>query len=110
VSSYLLIGSRDVFEYGDAAYLYDQAKGLADAGNDVTMFLVQNAVLMARKGVDKSPIPKVLGQKRIKVLADEFCLKERAIGKDAILQGIQVSNVDALVDMLAQDGVKAVWH
>jgi len=110
LGKYLLIASRDCFEYADAAYFCDQARGLAGAANDVTLFLLQNSVLMARKGIGQNPLAKVAGAKKVQVLADDFCLRERAIGKDALLPGIQVSNVDHLVDLLMQDGVKAVWH
>src|SRR2546426_11091313 len=109
MAKYLMIESRDCFEYGDAPYFIEQAQGLASKGNDVTMFLVQNGVLMARKGVDDNPVAKI-AKGKVKVLADDFCLRERGIPSTSLLDGIGVSNVDQLVDMLAQDGVKAVWH
>ena len=33
LSEYVLIESRDPFEYGDARYLYDMARGLAEKDN-----------------------------------------------------------------------------
>ena len=48
MAQYLLIESRDPFESNDVGYYYDLAKGLVDAGNQVTLFLAQNGVLSAR--------------------------------------------------------------
>ena len=48
MAGYLLIESRDPFESNDVGYYYELAGGLVEAGNQVTLFLVQNAVLAAR--------------------------------------------------------------
>ncbi len=109
MGKYLLIESRDPFEYADVGYFCTMAKDLASAGNAVTLFLVQNGVLMARKGAN-SPVQSVLKDSKVQVLADDFCLKERAIQQGALLAGVKVSNVDSLVELLTEDGVKAVWH
>ncbi len=111
MANYLMIASRDCFEYGDVGYFCNQAKDLAAGGNDVTVFLVQNAVLMARQGIDGNPLAAVLdGGAKVQVLADGFCLRERGIKAGALLPGVTVRDIDDLVDRLAEDGVKAVWH
>ncbi|MCH8194763.1 MAG: DsrE family protein [Chloroflexi bacterium] len=111
MSNYLMIASRDCFEYADVGYFCNQAQDLAAGGNDVTLFLVQNAVLMARKGIDGNPLAGVVGDgSKVEVLADGFCLKERGVKSGSMLSGVKVSDVDHLVDLLTQDGVKAVWH
>jgi len=51
VKNYLLIESRDPFESNDVLYYYELSKGLVEAGNEVTLFLVQNGVLAARPSV-----------------------------------------------------------
>lgn len=106
MSSYLLIESRSPWEAGDVPYFYGLARDLAGAGNDVTLFLVQNGVLPARKGADSA-----LGSvgSKVKVLVDDFSLRERAMKPDSLMPGVAVSGVDALVDLLAA-GAKAVWH
>lgn len=48
MASYLLIESRDPFEFADVALCHDLARRLAAAGNRVTVFLVQNSVLGVR--------------------------------------------------------------
>ena len=111
MSNYVLIESRDPFEYGDARYLYDMAGGLAQKGNDVTLFLIQNGVLTARPGVKDNPLASLSGRSSsVKVLADDFSLRERGISQSALAEGVKVSNVDNLVDLLAQEDAKIVWH
>ena len=109
MSKYLLIESRDPFEYGDVDYFTGLAGDLAGRGNDVTLFLVQNSVLMARQGAT-SPLGNLVKGGKVAVLADDYSLRERAVKADTLLPGVKVSNVDNLVDLLAEDGVKAVWH
>lgn len=107
---YLLIESRDPFESGDVRYFCLMAKDLASNGNQVAVFLVQNGVFMARQGLNPNPLSEALGNGKVEVLADEFCLRERAIQPSALAHGVKVSDVGHLVDLLTQDGVKAVWH
>lgn len=64
---------------------------------------------MARKGANSPAMDLLSGGTNVRILADGFCLKERAI-TEGLLPGVKVSDVDTLVDLLASDGVKAVWH
>jgi sulfur relay (sulfurtransferase) complex TusBCD TusD component (DsrE family) len=106
MAQYLLIESRDPFESKDASYYYDLSKGLVDAGNEVTLFLVQNGVLAARPST-ASPALTALSRSGVKVLADEFSLKERAISK--LAEGVAASPIDVVVEHLAA-GHKTLWH
>ena len=111
MAQYILIESRDPFEYGDSLYMYDLAGDLSAKGNDVTLFLVQNGVLTTRKAVKDNPLPKV--QQRapgIVVQADDFSLRERGISTSNLVDGVSVSSVDDLVNLLVQDDAKLVWH
>ena len=111
MSRYLLIESRDPFEYGDARYMYDLAGELVGRGNDVTLYLLQNGVLTVRQGVKGNPLASLPeGSAKVKVLADDFSLRERGIATSALAAGVQVSNVDNLVDLLVQEGTKILWH
>ena len=49
MAKYLLIESRDPFDSGDVGEFYELAAGLAQDGNEVTFFLVQNGVLPAAR-------------------------------------------------------------
>ena len=111
MADYVLVESRDPFEYSDTGYFYEVAADLSKAGNNVTFFLVQNGVLTARKGVSNSAVEKL--QKSapgVKIMADEFSLRERAITGQKLASGVVSSDVDQLVDLLAVSGVKAIWH
>ena len=111
MARYTLIESRDPFEYGDSLYMYDLAGDLAGKGNDVTLFLIQNGVLTTRKGVKNNPLTGLKQRApAVNVAADDFSLRERGISQSSIVEGVKVSNVDNLVDMLVQDGTKIVWH
>ena len=111
MAQYVLIESRDPFEYGDSLYMYDLAGDLAAKGNDVTLYLVQNGVLTTRKGVKNNPLSG-LSQRApsVNISVDDFSLRERGISQSSIVEGASVSNVDNLVDLLVQDGAKIVWH
>ena len=110
---YLLIESRDPFDCADVPYFFKVAKDLAEKGEDVVLYLVQNGVLCLRKGARPSAIFDWLGdgpKSRVKVLADDFSLRERAIHKEELISVAQASNVDALVDLLVEEKRKAIWH
>jgi predicted peroxiredoxin len=111
LAQYVLIESRDPFEYGDSLYMYELAGNLASKGNDVTLFLVQNGVLTTRKGVKNNPLATLReNAPSVKVSVDDFSLRERGISEASIVEGASVSNVDDLVDLLVQEGAKIVWH
>jgi sulfur transfer complex TusBCD TusB component (DsrH family) len=106
MAEYLLIESRDPFESNDVGYYYELARGLLEAGNKVTVLLVQNAVLAARPSA-QAPALRALANAGIKVLADEFALKERGIAK--LLDGVQPVPIEIVVDHM-EAGHKTLWH
>jgi predicted peroxiredoxin len=109
MAHYLFIESRDPFDSRDVQFVADNAAELKSAGNDVTVYLVQNGVLGARKGAQGSHVAK-LAAAGVRLLADDFSLRERGIKRDECAAGIKESNIDALVDMLVADNTKAIWH
>ncbi len=106
MASYLLIESRDPFESNDVGYFYDLARDLAEGGNQVTMLLVQNGVLAARPSQPATRL-SALAKLGVRVLADDFSLRERGIKK--VADGIAPSAIDVVVDHL-EAGHKAMWH
>lgn len=103
---YLLIESRDPFESNEVAYYYELSKGLVEAGNQVTLLLVQNGVLAARPSAHSAAL-SALGKSGVKILADEFSLKERGISK--LAEGVAATPIDVVVDHL-EAGHKTLWH
>src|SRR5262245_58632171 len=108
MAKYLLIESRDPFESNDVAYYYNLAAGLAKEGNEVTLFLVQNGVLAARKSA-KSDWLATVSAIAIDVRADDFSLRERGIEVEKLLKGVKASPLDFVIDALTA-GAKTLWH
>jgi predicted peroxiredoxin len=106
MGEYLLIESRDPFESNDVGYYYELARGLVEAGNQVTLFLVQNAVFAVRPLADTPKLRALVGS-GVKILADDFALKERGITK--LLDGVQIAPIEIVVDHL-EAGHKTFWH
>jgi len=107
LAKYLLIESRSPWESRDVGYYYGLARDLAAAGNEVTLYLVQNGVMPARKGAKDGGLSELRGN--VEVLADDFSLRERAIPKESLAAGVVASGIETLVDLLAA-GAKAAWH
>jgi predicted peroxiredoxin len=90
----------------DVGYYYDLARGLVEAGEKVTLFLVQNGVFAARPSAKAPQLRELVGS-GVKILADDFALKERGITK--LLDGVQIAPIEIVVDHL-EAGHKALWH
>ena len=111
MTQYVLIESRDPFEYADTNYMYTTANDLAARGNDVTLYLIQNGVFCTRRGVANNPLVTLrTNAPSVRVEADDFSLRERGISANGLVEGVNVSNVDNLVDLLVREGNKIVWH
>jgi len=108
--SYLFIESRDPFETRDVEEGYRLLAELAAQQTPVTLFLVQNGVLVARQGARAEQFAALAAHPRVTVLADTFALQERGIPPNALVPGVQTSDMDTLVDLLMADGQKAIWH
>ena len=107
--SYVFIESRDPFESRDAQFIVDTATALKQHDNEVTVFLVQNGVLGARRNAIGSHLPQ-LAKAGITLLADTFSLKERGMVSAEISPAVKESSVEALVDLLVRENTKAIWH
>lgn len=108
MAKYLVIESRDPFDSSDSGYFAELVQGISKRGNETTLFLLQNGVLPARKGSKHSNVIADLIRSKVKVLADGFSLRERAIGR--LADGVEMADMDRLVDLLLQPGTKAIWH
>ena len=109
MAKYLLIASRDPFADNDVGHYYDLASGLARDGNEVTLFLVQNGVLPARRGARTNADLAAVAAAGVTVLADDFSLRERAIVGERLADGITPAPLDTVIDQMA-DGAKTMWN
>jgi sulfur relay (sulfurtransferase) DsrF/TusC family protein len=108
MAKYLFIESRDPFDSSDSQYFSELIEGISNRGNETTLFLVQNGVLPLRRGAKHNETFAKLIQGKVKVLADGFSLKERGVNK--LVDGVETSDIDRLVDLLLEPGIKAMWH
>ena len=110
MASYMLIESRDPFDSNDVAFSYALARDLAKLGHEVTIVLVQNGVLPARRGakVDGFSLAALV-EAGVKVLADEFSLRERGITDARLAAGVEPTPLDVVIDHMSE-GHKTLWH
>lgn len=110
MARYVLIESRDPFGSTDPPWLYDLAADLTARGEEVTLFLVQNGVLAARKNVASSPL-RGIRERNVAVMADSFSLRERGIREEDRTPQVDAAGIDDLVDLiLAHPGTRVLWH
>lgn len=108
MANYLFISSRDPYEFRDTQHFLELVHGIKARNNGATVFLVQNGVLGARRGALYSDAYQRLAQAGVAVIADSFSLRERALGK--LVDGVEVGDIDQLVDYMANPGTKIIWH
>ena len=106
MAKYTLIASRDTFESKEAEKYIALAGDLKRAGNDVTLFLVQNGVLCARRCPGAAAISK-LAEAGVTVLADSFALRERGI-QDPAPHAVRAP-IRLVIDRMCA-GWSPVWH
>jgi sulfur transfer complex TusBCD TusB component (DsrH family) len=109
MARYVFIESRDPFESNDAQFVTETATELKRRGHQVTVFLIQNGALAARRNARVARL-RELAAAGIELLADDFSLRERGVTTAEMSDGVRESNIEALVDLLIQDETKAVWH
>ena len=107
MDSYLLFESQGAFESAQVPLHYQLAAGLKKAGNKVTVFLVQNGVTAARRGLSTDALARLI-EAGVEVLADEFSLRECGIPSSRLAAGVKVANLDVAMDQFAE-GRKALW-
>ena len=108
VSRYLLIESRDPFGSTDFERRCELAAALRADGADVTLFLVENAVLGARAQARLPALGK-LAKQGVELLADEFALRERGIAGGDVAPAVRPAGLDTLAGLLAR-GARATWN
>ena len=108
MAKYLMIASRDPFECNDVAYYYEMAQDLVRAGNQVTLFLVQNGVLPARSGARAATLATTI-QNGVNVYVDAFSMRERAMEATDLMTGVSAAPLDMIINHMA-DGGKTIWH
>ena len=109
MTNYLFIETRDPFASRDTEFLEQTATALRLRGHPVTVFLVQNGVLGARRNGRDSYLSRLVGT-GVMLLADDFSLSERGIQSGELQPGIQPAGIETLVDALIEQNTRAIWH
>lgn len=108
MSRYFFIQSQDPFTESRTHHQFDLAKRLAAAGHDVTVLLVQNAVIVARRGA-RYMLFDVLQDSGVELRADAFSLRQRAIDPEQLKCGIATADLGLAIDAML-NGDKVIWN
>ncbi|MBX5484597.1 MAG: DsrE family protein [Myxococcaceae bacterium] len=109
MSKFLFIESQDPLEDRGAEAYLGYALELARQKHPVTVFLVENAALAARRGA-QVPVRDALREAGATLQVDELALRERGIGAERLAPGVQQGTIDQLVDLVADPETRAIWH
>lgn len=109
MSHYLLIESKSPLDGGD--YSFELARQLGGGGHAVSIYLVQDGVLAARRrfAAGEKLVADAKAEK-VAVLADDVSLRQRGITRERLDEAVRVSAMDELVDLLMEKSDKAIWH
>lgn len=108
MSRYFFIQSQDVFTEVRTNAQFNLAESLAKKGNFVSILLVQNGVVAARKGAHSEQMDALLSNS-VNVLADNFSLEQREIDVNNLKPNIKVSSINVVIDALL-NGDKVIWN
>jgi len=108
MTHYLILESRDPFDSADWITMQNILISLKRSDNEVTLFLLQNGVLTARKGTLFEKHFFKLEAMGINVLADFFALKERGIQN--LATGVEQGTLDQLIQLCLTPNTKTIWH
>ena len=105
---YLLVDSRDLQEYSGSDFILQTATGLKKQGNEVTLYLIENGVLAARKGATIAKQLSETAKAGVKVLAEDSSLQTR--GVTALADGVASATIDTLADLVLDGSDQVIWY
>jgi len=108
MARYLIVDSRDLTEYTGAGFIQKAAGQLQGAGNEVTLFLIENGVIAARKGSDVGGKLAALAQGGVRIVVDDVSCSARGISQFS--DGVVSSNIDHLADLIVEGSDKVFWY
>lgn len=104
---YLLIETRSILESSEVEDFLSLAGELAGKGHRVVLYLIQNAVLMAKSGPH---VERLTRETNIMVRVDDLSIKQRSIRASEIIKGIEISGMTEFVELLTRENCRPVWH
>jgi len=128
-NSLLIIVSKDPYSFEETNLALSIALMSKEENVDTTIFLIEDGVYVARKGqraVGRTNISEKLEKlinNGINVLAEDLSLKSRGMASheqdhgdhshvtyyEKIIDGIKISNIDELIDLVMEKSDRAIW-
>ena len=108
MSDYVFLQSQDPFTETQTLAQYQLIHNLATKDNRVTLYLIQNGVMPARRGALCKPFDLLCNQ-NINVVADRFSLEQRGIELDQLKSGVNAEEIGVVIDAMLR-GDKVIWN
>ena len=109
MSRYLLIETKGPLDGGHWAF--DLGKQLRDLDHEVTVYLLQDGVLTARRRFPAGERLLAEADKSgLRVLADAVSARQRGVVGERVAKTVTVSDIGDLVETLMERTDKAIWH
>lgn len=108
MSRYVIVTSRDLHEYASSPYILELAGSLKNRGHEVTLYLIENGVLAARQGAQLGRRLSELSRAGVAILAEDISAKARGI--EQLAEGVRLSNMDELADLIVDGCDKVIWY
>lgn len=108
VTRHLLIESQGCWAGPQAARFLEDARVLAEAGQDVTVLLLQDGVLSALPGA--VPVLARLGELGVDVWVDDFSMAQRALPASKVAPPVHVVSMARSAELLMTSECRTVWH
>lgn len=108
MANFFIVQSRDPFTDTRAVSDYELIHHLVVAGNQVSVLLVQNGVMPARRGSMARKFD-MLRAAKVNMLVDRLSIRQREIEVGELKDGVLLADIeDVIKAMLA--GEKVIWH
>jgi sulfur relay protein TusB/DsrH len=109
VSRYLLIETKS--PVGGGTYAFDLGRQLRELRHDVTIYLLQDGVLAARRSFPAGhELIQDAERSGVEVLVDAVSARQRGLVGERVANGVNVTDMGELVDDLMEHADKAIWH
>lgn len=103
----VLLTARDPLRAADTTYPARVARDLAVAGDDVTLVLLEDAVVLARRSHSGAADLEAAIGEGVRVLAEEEALSRRAVAH--VGEGVKPTDLAEVVDLLMTRTDRQAW-
>lgn len=105
---HLLVETQGTWNGPNSGRFLEDAAALAEAGEQVTVLLLQDGVFAAVAGTE--PMLDRLAGLGVPVWADDFSLAQRALPVRRLAGPVTVAGMDAVAGLLLSETCRVVWH